>query len=852
MYGGKQMNGCNFDKECMTAKDTEEIYSLVPEKEKNDVIISLSSIYSCNYYFNLYDYRYVAFKQMDDVREVIPDEGYIMDYFLFYEKYLIDSMSVEEFKEFTDVTTLKERLRNINSISLEFKRIHYGWCRGSFIVVKRDADNNAAAVVYVGEIIDARKQKELEYQRAIIELSNKKDIELKETSLMLEQIVKSLNCGIFAYTLPDRRILQINDEAKRLFDWDVNEANKNEFVDSRTMGRIVPRDYAHVAEAVKKLRKEGDSVEYEYRLIKSDGSIIKVQVHTKLLQNEEGERFILSSMLDITEKSQMQDMLKQERMQYRDALLNNSEYAYTFDLTYGYLENEFVLNGGLNPIKELGLTLPVKYDEYLFKWAEKYKPQFLNGATLEEMTSDYYIRAFKQGQRYIETEYLAIESGTYRRRSTLLSVNEQNGHILACVVAKDITRAREKEEETKKALKNAYDAANQASLAKSDFLSRMSHDIRTPMNAIIGMTAIAEANIDDSERLKDCLSKINVSSRHLLKLINEVLDMSKIESGRVELLPERFDLTKLMSGVVTIINTSAASRKHTFTLDMQVANRYLIGDMGRIEQICMNILGNSIKYTPEGGNLKLTVSEHASNIAAVHNYKFVFEDNGMGMTREFVDRIFEPFSRAEDTRINKIQGTGLGMSIVKSIVQMMGGDISVESEYGRGSKFTVTIPLRLQDNNEIKAAAYSAGVVEINRNPAEQVDKNALKGKRILLVEDNELNSEIAIELLASEGFQIEHASDGVEAVDMFGDSSEGYYDLILMDIQMPVMNGYEATRAIRALGKKDAESIPIIAMTANAFVEDIENARNAGMNEHMAKPINVERLFGLLQKWIK
>ncbi len=842
---------CNYDSGLVTG-DTEGIYSLVSEKEKNDVIVSLSSIYSCNYYFNLLDYRYVAFKQMDDIRGTIPDEGYIMDYFLYYEKYLIDSMSVEEFKEFTDVTTLKERLKHVNSISLEFKRVLYGWCRGSFIVVKRDSEGNAATVVYVGEIIDSRKQKELEYQKAMIELSNKRDMELKETSLMLEQIVKSLSCGIFAYTLPDRRILQINDEAKRLFDWDVNEANKNEYVDSRTMGRIVPQDYKLVSDAVKRLKKEGDTTEYEYRLIKSDGSIVKVQVHTKLLKNEEGELFILSSMLDITEKSQMQDMLKQERMQYRDALLNKSEYAYTFDLTYGYLEQEFVLNSGLNPIKELGLKLPVKYDEYLRKWVEKYQPQFLNGATLEEMTADYCIRAFEQGQRYLETEYLAIESGTYRRRTTLLSVNEQNGHILACVVAKDITRAREKEEETKKALKDAYDAANQANLAKSDFLSRMSHDIRTPMNAIIGMTAIAEANINDVEKLKDSLSKINVSSRHLLTLINEVLDMSKIESGRVELLPERFDLTKLISGVVTIINTSAAAKKHEFKLDMQITNRYLVGDMGRIEQICMNILSNSIKYTPDGGNIKLTVSEQDSDNKTVHNYKFVFEDNGMGMTKEFVDRIFEPFSRAEDTRINKIQGTGLGMAIVKSIVQMMGGDISVESEYGRGSKFTVNIPLRLQSDNEIREFASVADASEISDGMMAQVDKNALTGKRILLVEDNELNTEIAIELLSSEGFQVEHAGDGSEALNMFGEAVPGYYDLILMDIQMPVRNGYEATKAIRSLDKEGAKSIPIIAMTANAFVEDIENAKNAGMNEHMAKPINVEQLFGLLQKWLK
>lgn len=540
----------------------------------------------------------------------------------------------------------------------------------------------------------------------------------------------------------------------------------------------------------------------------------------------------------------------------------------------------------------------------------------------------------------------------------------------------DVTEERREQIRQREIIEDAYKALQVANSAKTNFFSSMSHDIRTPINAIVGMTSIAQANLTLPKKIEDCLNKISTSSHHLLNLVSEVLDMSKIESGKIDLVPVNVDLSELVQNVVDMCKPLMKEKYHDFKIiPRQIQHEKVVADRERLQQIFMNILSNAIKYTPDGGGISLTINELPSLIPQKGWYEFIFKDNGIGMSSEFIEKIFEPFSRAEDSRTSKIQGTGLGMAITENVIHMMNGTINVKSELGAGSQFTVTLPLQLQDEeenvnneliglpilvvdddqivcesvslllNELKLRSYwvlsgaeavhvaadahnraddffaviidwkmpemdgletvkaireklgedvpiiiisaydysdieeeflEAGVDAFITKPifkskilhvlqlfcssgrikaaSNILDKkyNNLCGKRILVVEDNELNREIVIELLQMQGILVDSAENGKKAVEKFQNSDPDYYSAILMDIQMPVMNGYEATAAIRALSHENAKTIPILALTANAFVSDISKAQSAGMNDHIAKPIDISRLIKVLHKWIE
>lgn len=568
------------------------------------------------------------------------------------------------------------------------------------------------------------------------------------------------------------------------------------------------------------------------------------------------------------------------------------------------------------------------------------------------------------------------ETGSHYCQMKVVKLNPGRHLHQAVIGLVDVNESREKEHEIQQAMWDAYYAANAANAAKSEFLANMSHDIRTPMNGIIGMTAIAATHLDDREKVQDCLQKITVASKHLLSLINEVLDMSKIESGKVDLTEEEFNLSELVDNLLTMVRPEIKEHEHELSVNiLNVEHEKVIGDSLRVQQVFMNLMGNAIKYTPNGGKIKLTISEKESHQHQVGCFEFIFEDNGIGMSDEFLKKVFDPFTRADDSKISKIQGTGLGMPIARNIVRMMGGDIEVESRENVGTKFTVTIFLTLQntdsanyeeflnlpvlvadddpvgmeaacmmlndlgmkadgvpsgreavektierhqknedyfavmldwkmpevdgiaaakairravgddvpiiiisayDWSDIEQEARAAGAnafiskplfrSRIERlfnelsgkeekqeedKPLENLGELELSAYRLLLVEDNDLNAEIAAEILGMTGIQIERAEDGSIAVDMVSEHPDGYYDLVLMDIQMPRMNGYEATRAIRSLGRAYTKKLPILAMTANAFAEDVQAAKGAGMNEHIAKPLDLNQLVRILKKWV-
>ena len=406
----------------------------------------------------------------------------------------------------------------------------------------------------------------------------------------------------------------------------------------------------------------------------------------------------------------------------------------------------------------------------------------------------------------------------------------------------ELKRVNGEMDAARRSAEEARREAEQANRAKQEFLSSMSHDIRTPMNAIVGMTALALDNTDNPEQVRDYLGKIALSSKHLLGLINDVLDISKIESGKMLLNLETVPLQEAVDSIVNIIQPQAAAKNQRFRVTLrEILSENVRCDGVRLNQVLLNLLGNSVKFTPEQGAVELTVYQEAlpEDASRVRTH-FLVRDTGIGMSKEYQQVIFESFSREDNTRVRKTEGSGLGMAITKYIVDAMGGTISVHSEQGRGSEFHVVFDLE-------RAAAPAAQAAD----GGERTGGVDLKGKRILLAEDNEVNWEVARELLSILELELDWAENGEICAEKFRKSPVGYYDAILMDVRMPVMDGYEATAAIRGLERGDA-AVPIIAMTADAFSEDIQRCLACGMNDHLAKPIDIETVARKLKKHLK
>ncbi|MDD6250916.1 MAG: ATP-binding protein [Bacillales bacterium] len=420
---------------------------------------------------------------------------------------------------------------------------------------------------------------------------------------------------------------------------------------------------------------------------------------------------------------------------------------------------------------------------------------------------------------------------------------EVEGSIVKCglLVFNDVTDQKKKELQANIELEDAYNKSQSASKAKTSFLFNMSHDIRTPMNAILGFADLIEKHLDEKDKCKMYLQKLKSSSSFLLSLINNILDMARIESGQTEIVESVWNVNNFVSDLVSVFESSIKEKNLKFIKFMDIKHENVYCDATRLRQIYLNIISNAVKYTPNGGEIKLIIKEIECDKEGYARFQTVVSDTGIGMSKEFLPHIFEEFSREKTTTESRVVGTGLGMPIVKTLVTLMHGTIEVESEQGVGTKFTVTLDHRIARKEEIK----------VEEEEIKDKDIVSYKGKRILLAEDNELNTEIAVTILEEAGFIVEHAENGQVCVDMIKNAKIGYYDLVLMDIQMPVMDGYKATETIRAINNPRCD-IPIIAMTANAFDEDKRKAYVIGMDGHIAKPINIPQLLETISKVLK
>lgn len=582
----------------------------------------------------------------------------------------------------------------------------------------------------------------------------------------------------------------------------------------------------------------------------SDTTVCWLEEH--VIYARQGNRISINILgRDIT-REKLEEELRRKGAQEQADIIRTLGSMF-FATYYADLEQNMFRNVSQSEETKDFLNDKIDYETGLKAYAE----HFIHPDDREEYLKNLSIQNLRKTlnwqQPYVTMAYRKLpehpntrpEEYGWIRGTAVMSQADANGKARSIVyAAQDVTVSKRKEMREQQALQAACEAADHANASKQEFLSCMGHNIRTPMNGIIGMIKIAADHLDDHKRVKDCLEKASIASLQLLATLNELLDISQIKSGIIDLQSDMLNLNELMMEVASVIYPRIQEKNLQLKIHpLQVQHENVFGDQMRLQQMFLNILGNSVKYTPPGGLLEISVLERESREYSCRSYDFIFSDNGIGMEESFIQHIFEPFSRAEDPEVSRTEGVGLGLSIAQNIARMMGGAISVKSIPGQGSQFTVTVILRLQNPSECPAIQPEL----IPESPSEL----SFRGCRILLVEDNKLNQEIAMELIGEIGAMVECASDGRKGLQRFAEMPEGYYDLILMDIQMPVMNGYEATRAIRKLPRMDASVIPILALSANVSADDIAAGREAGMNEHIAKPLDIPLLMERMDFWL-
>ncbi len=794
--------------------------------------------------------------------------------------------------------------------------------------------------------------------------------EIVRKNQTLEKIFTTIDCGVVCHSIDGSHVLSINRAALNILGYGSQEEMLEDGFDL-VAGSVLDEDRQKLQECIKRLENEGDSVSIEYRVQHKNGDVLHIMGNVKLLK-ENGELFYQRFLLDCTAQKLEEKENERRHTELIQALGIDYSIVCYVDLDTGIgipLRNKEADGQAFAQGPDGKICFKQCMEQYIQEFVQEEDKQMV-----QEFSSAEHLKQEMAGRRMRHVNYRAVFQGEMKYfQLKAVRIGEWGGQHNVVLGFRSVDEETRSELEKKNLLENALMQANRANKAKSVFLSNMSHDIRTPMNAIVGFTTLAITHLDYKEQVEEYLKKIMTSGNHLLSLINDVLDMSRIESGKMHLDENPCRLPDILHGLRSILQADVHAKQLELYIDaVDVLDEEIYCDKLRLNQVLLNLLSNAVKYTGTGGIISMRVTEKPGAPKGYAKYKFDIKDTGIGMSEEFVARIFEPFERERSSTNSGIQGTGLGMAITKNIVDMMNGTIEVKSVQGTGTEVSLCFDFRLhtgakepQDIPELKngralvvdddfntcdSVTYMLGQIgmraewtlsgkeallrthqavmrndiytvyvidwmlpdmngievtrRIRKEMGEDVpiilltaydwldieeeakeagitafcskplflselrsclhsivdgddggepdlDENVSKcyTGRILLAEDNELNQEIAKVILGDAGFTIEIASNGQIAVDMLKASEPGYYQLVLMDVRMPVMNGYEATKAIRSLDNKELASVPILAMTANAFEEDKQEAMAAGMNGHLAKPINVKVLFGTLDK---
>ena len=612
-------------------------------------------------------------------------------------------------------------------------------------------------------------------------------------------------------------------------------------------GMVHPEDYDRISSSISdQIENSDDHMDYaEYRIIRKDKAIRWVDDYGHYLNTATYGGVYTVFISDITEKHEQIESNIASQMATIEALNETLKKVHIEHITFSKVAqalagdyfsiyvvdpetDNFVRYSATKEYDRLGLQ---KSGEDFFTMMRKNleklihqddRARFMNIFTKEKVLSIMK----RDGSFTTKFRLLMDEGPTYVSMKATLLVDGNGSHLIIGTNNIDAQMKREQEFQQKMS-----DARNKA---KNDFLANMSHDIRTPMNAIVGYTNIANANLDDHELVRDSLAKIGSSSHFLLSLINDVLDMSKIESGMMQLNEGLCDLDKIFNRIEDITSLQARKKNlNTCYNKDNVVHTHVLADELRIEQILINIVNNAIKYTPEGKDVELRAEELGPVGGERNRYRFTISDTGIGISEDYLPHIFDSFTREQNTTINRIQGTGLGLAITARVVEQMGGRIEVESKLNEGSAFTVTLDLKS---------------TSLEEKDTEEIQELNIEGHKVLLVEDNDINAEIAMMMLKQNGIEIDRAENGLAGLEMV---RENHYAAVLMDIQMPVMNGYETSRAIRQLDGEYFRKLPIIAISANAYDDDVKQCLEAGMNDHIAKPFNPDDLMRLLHRYI-
>ncbi len=673
---------------------------------------------------------------------------------------------------------------------------------------------------------------------------------------IIEQITTGMPGGFFIYHADGPETLIYANQALIWMFGCKDLEEFREYTGYTFPGMLHPEDVEATERSIEQqiFTSDSNGLDYvEYRIVRKDGEIRWIEDYGYFVHTDFYGDIFYVFVEDATERhlkaiaDERIAQLAQERLEALKAL----EYETTAlklvheILRSGMWSMEFDQQGQMVSVlwspsfrAMIGYQDERDFPNTLSAWSDLIHPE-----DRDDVLKQYYaVIDDYTGKSIYDAEYrLLTKDRGYRwfRATGKLSRRKDGTPITYVGMFVDITKRKEADEllqKQRELLEEALEKAQRASQAKTMFLNNMSHDIRTPMNAIIGFTTLAYTHLDDRELLRDYLDKITRSSNHLLSLINDVLDMSRIESGKVTIKETTCSLPQLLSDLRPMIQTDLKNRELDFHMDdSALIHPYVICDKLRLDQVLLNILSNALKFTPSGGSISVIATERAGEDGDHAIYEFRIQDTGIGMAPEFLDHIFEPFERERTSTVSGIQGTGLGMAITKNLVELMGGQITVESQKGRGSTFICTFPFHLSET------------AREEKPQCQCIPKRAFAW-RILLVEDNELNREIAVTILEEAGYVIDVAENGAEAVEKVSRSADAPYDLILMDIQMPVMDGIEATKEIRTMSDPALASVPIVAMTANAFEEDRQRVMAAGMNGHLGKPIDVSKLFDTIQ----
>lgn len=663
---------------------------------------------------------------------------------------------------------------------------------------------------------------------------------------LLETIFANIECGIICHSLDGKRVISINAAALRLLDY--NSREDLEYGGFQMVAdSVLDEDKAKLRKEIAKLKNVGDNVSFEYRVRHSSGRVLHLMGNAKLVDRD-GEIICERFLLDVTDQK-MREKAEQDEKERRNkelilALAMDYQLVYVVD---SKTEDSVIVQLRKDPDSKL-------FD--IFSGGDSHKEDLKNYINTcvhpedrEALAQACSVSALKSALKHNMMRYFPYRAlngdDVHYYQMKAVRAGKREGDYNIIIGFQSVNERTRQEMEQKAALAEALQEAKKASTAKSLFLFNMSHDIRTPMNAVVGYTNLALAQLDNPKNVQAYLEKILASGQHLISLINDILNMSYIESGKVQLEEKPFNLKSLLGELWNIVYPAAEAKGHELSFDTdEISNWDIFCDRLRFNQIFLNLLGNSVKYTPDGGKITLKARELPCPGSDQAAYEFRIRDNGIGMSEEFLVRIFNPFERAQTSTIAGIEGTGLGMTITKKIVDIMQGDIEVSSKEGEGTEFVFRAVFQ-----KAPPTALEERVTFLDNSSGKNLIPRAKHTGRILLTEDNLMNQEIACEFLCGAGYEVDVAENGQEAVLSLEKAGPGYYDVVLMDVQMPVMDGYEATEIIRGFSNPELADIPIIAMTANSFEEDRAEAIRRGMNGHIAKPIDFSILYDTLDK---